>query len=99
MYGKECVQERMCTGNNVYEKECVRERMCKGKNVYGKECVRERMCTGKKKHGQNFYPNTFKCRMFHVPRSRRDYDINILRTASFKLFKRPFPGFLTILTL
>ena len=25
--------------------------------------------------------------------------INTLRTASFKLFKRPFPGFLTILTL
>jgi hypothetical protein len=25
--------------------------------------------------------------------------INTLRTGSFKLFKRPFPGFLTILTL
>ena len=33
-----------------------------------------------------------------------DYDkpyglFNTLRTGSFKLFKRPFPGFLTILTL
>ena len=26
-------------------------------------------------------------------------DLNTLRTGSFKLFKRPFPGFLTILTL
>jgi len=26
-------------------------------------------------------------------------DINTLRTGSFKFFKRPFPGFLTILTL
>jgi hypothetical protein len=26
-------------------------------------------------------------------------EFNTLRTASFKLFKRPFPGFLTILTL
>jgi len=26
-------------------------------------------------------------------------NINTLRTRSFKLFKRPFPGFLTILTL
>jgi len=26
-------------------------------------------------------------------------DFNTLRTGSFKLFKRPFPGFLTILTL
>jgi len=26
-------------------------------------------------------------------------DLNTLRTRSFKLFKRPFPGFLTILTL
>ena len=26
-------------------------------------------------------------------------DVNTLRTRSFKLFKRPFPGFLTILTL
>jgi len=25
--------------------------------------------------------------------------LNTLRTGSFKLFKRPFPGFLTILTL
>jgi len=25
--------------------------------------------------------------------------VNTLRTGSFKLFKRPFPGFLTILTL
>jgi hypothetical protein len=27
------------------------------------------------------------------------FDVNTLRTGSFKLFKRPFPGFLTILTL
>ena len=26
-------------------------------------------------------------------------EFNTLRTRSFKLFKRPFPGFLTILTL
>jgi len=26
-------------------------------------------------------------------------NVNTLRTGSFKLFKRPFPGFLTILTL
>jgi len=26
-------------------------------------------------------------------------DVNTLRTGSFKLFKRPLPGFLTILTL
>jgi hypothetical protein len=26
-------------------------------------------------------------------------DLNTLRTGSFKFFKRPFPGFLTILTL
>jgi len=26
-------------------------------------------------------------------------ELNTLRTGSFKLFKRPFPGFLTILTL
>ena len=26
-------------------------------------------------------------------------EVNTLRTGSFKLFKRPFPGFLTILTL
>ena len=34
----------------------------------------------------------------NVTRSLLD-DINTLRTGSFKLFKRPFPGFLTILTL
>jgi len=28
-----------------------------------------------------------------------DNVFNTLRTGSFKLFKRPFPGFLTILTL
>jgi len=27
------------------------------------------------------------------------FTFNTLRTGSFKLFKRPFPGFLTILTL
>ena len=27
------------------------------------------------------------------------YSFNTLRTGSFKLFKRPFPGFLTISTL
>jgi len=30
---------------------------------------------------------------------RRISYVNTLRTGSFKLFKRPFPGFLTILTL
>ena len=30
---------------------------------------------------------------------RAGNDINTLRTGSFKLFKRPFPGFLTILKL
>jgi hypothetical protein len=29
----------------------------------------------------------------------KQYHLNTLRTGSFKLFKRPFPGFLTILTL
>ena len=33
------------------------------------------------------------------PRPRWEDNINTLRTRSFKLFKRPFPGFLTILTL
>jgi hypothetical protein len=33
------------------------------------------------------------------PRRRWEDNINALRTGSFKLFKRPFPGFLTILTL
>jgi len=33
------------------------------------------------------------------PRCRWEANINTLRTGSFKLFKRPFPGFLTILTL
>jgi len=30
---------------------------------------------------------------------KMDFVINTLRTGPFKLFKRPFPGFLTILTL
>ena len=30
---------------------------------------------------------------------RTSTDLNTLRTRSFQLFKRPFPGFLTILTL
>jgi len=30
---------------------------------------------------------------------RMNIHINTLRTGSFKLFKRPLPGFLTILTL
>ena len=33
------------------------------------------------------------------PRRRWEDNINTLRTGSFKLFKRPFPVFLTILTL
>ena len=41
--------------------------------------------------------NIIKQKM-NVTRSLLD-DINTLRTGSFKLFKRPFPGFLTILTL
>ena len=28
-----------------------------------------------------------------------EMNVNTLRTGSFKLFKRPFPGFLTFLTL
>jgi len=36
-------------------------------------------------------PNAFRKRVREV--------INTLRTGSFKLFKRPLPGFLTILTL
>jgi len=32
----------------------------------------------------------------HIP---GDCNLNTLRTGSFKLFKHPFPGFLTILTL
>ena len=32
-------------------------------------------------------------------RGSRRIDLNTLRTGSFKLFKRPFPAFLTILTL
>jgi len=32
-------------------------------------------------------------------RAETRYRVNALRTGSFKLFKRPFPGFLTILTL
>ena len=31
--------------------------------------------------------------------SKPPIPFNTLRTGSFKLFKRPFPGFLTILTL
>ena len=38
------------------------------------------------------YISTQKC-------ARRVRIVNTLRTRSFKLFKRPFPGFLTILTL
>jgi len=45
--------------------------------------------------------------IFHVSRIRDNVlqlriltnTFNTLRTRSFKLFKRPFPGFLTILTL
>jgi len=39
--------------------------------------------------------------MFHVSglRVKPHLLLNTLRTGSFKLFKRPFPGFLTILTL
>jgi hypothetical protein len=50
----------------------------------------------------------FKIRGFQIALSRADILIdnlskhavhfNTLRTGSFKLFKRPFPGFLTILT-
>ena len=36
----------------------------------------------------------YKSLNYHTPS-----DLNTLRTGSFKLFKRPFPGFLTILTL
>ena len=32
-------------------------------------------------------------------RERSSRQLNTMRTGSFKLFKRPFPGFLTILTL
>jgi len=35
----------------------------------------------------------------HVQRMPDTRTVNTLRTGSFKLFKRPFPGFLTILTL
>jgi len=35
----------------------------------------------------------------HIEGSRNPGEINTLRMRSFKLFKRPFPGFLTILTL
>jgi hypothetical protein len=34
-----------------------------------------------------------------IPLSSYHHTLNTLRTGSFKLFKRPFPGFLTILTL
>jgi len=34
-----------------------------------------------------------------LPYNLNDNNVNTLRTGSFKLFKRPFPGFLTILTL
>jgi len=34
-----------------------------------------------------------------IETSCQEKDVNTLRTGSFKLFKRPFPGFLTILTL
>ena len=37
--------------------------------------------------------------ILHVSRIRINIFLNTLRTGSFKLFKRPFPGFLTILTL
>ena len=36
--------------------------------------------------------------VFLIPDSKLQM-LNTLRTGSFKLFKRPFPGFLTILTL
>ena len=35
----------------------------------------------------------------HVKHTEQLIEVNTLRTGSFKLFKRPFPGFLTILTL
>ena len=46
---------------------------------------------------------TFKCTLpvlYRNKRKQNDYlHFNTLRTGSFKLFKRPFPGFLKILTL
>ena len=47
-----------------------------------------------------FYLGTLKLGgLVVVNLSKAVFEINTLRTGSFKLFKRPFPGFLTILTL
>jgi len=45
---------------------------------------------------------SYKCTfvgLSYVNDSSGYINFNTLRTGSFKLFKRPFPGFLTILTL
>jgi hypothetical protein len=45
---------------------------------------------------KNIIKDFYKIENKHT--ARKQY-VNTLRTGSFKLFKRPFPGFLTILTL
>jgi hypothetical protein len=55
------------------------------------------------KRVQNFRPEeALKMIVGKAERNWKDDnggDVNTLRTGSFKLIKRPFPGFLTILTL
>ena len=51
---------------------------------------------------QSYQPLSFPCVLYGLPillSSVHNHPINTLRTGSFKLFKRPFSGFLTILTL
>ena len=62
-------------------------------HILHKNCLLQRVIEGKIKGGIEVTERQERRR-----RKLLD-DLNTLRTRSFKLFKRPFPGFLTILTL
>jgi len=61
-------------------------------NILRRNCLLQRVTEGKIQGGIDVTGRQERRR-----RKLLD-DLNTLRTGSFKLFKRPFPGFLTILT-
>ena len=61
-------------------------------------------CVGNKRNAnrisvQKLHENKPLGRHTHRSQDNSNMNLNTLRTRSFKLFKRPFPGFLAILTL
>jgi len=50
-------------------------------------------------HAGFWWENLRETGYLEDPGADGEYNINTLRTGSFKLFKRPLPGFLIILTL